>query len=68
MMWLRELIRIVLGVFIMFLFSFSLLVYYSLSSLEEGEERSVKDRDEWGHEIRPGTKKEYQAYLEEYIL
>ena len=67
-MWLIETARIVLGVLIMFLFSFSLFLFYTLSSYEGGEIESRENRDEWGHEIRPGSKEEYHAYLKEYIL
>ena len=62
-MWLTELVRILMGVFIMFLFSFSLFVYYSLSSLGGGE---IEEKERYqGIEIDPV---EYRRYLEEYVL
>ena len=64
-MWLTELVRIVLGVFIMFLFSFSLLVYYSLSSPKGGEIEREEINTYQGIGVDPV---EYRRYLEEWIL
>lgn len=64
-MWLTEVVRILLGVFIMFLFSFSLFVYYSLSSPKGGEIEKEKINTYQGVAVDPV---EYRRYLEEYVL